>query len=259
VLTSEGHRRADLEIRNIRVAQQIDLLVDVTLRHDFIGAFPSALTPSALRQLQARAPGESCSSVLAPGLGTPFLALAAKEAASKFGLCRVPTYEDHESEILVRHAPRVWCPRARFDGAHPFVHCPTSLEVARNLWFLSPGPEWWMDRMCLDVKQPGGKVSLRWLIYSAAMKGAPYGMSLTFKPPRHDDQPHLIYFRYGHAEVDSSLVWPSAIKSGAPRARCRDASGSITGFACSSPLPPRLSSARRRRLPSARRRPCACV
>jgi hypothetical protein len=32
VLTSEGHHRADLEIRNIRVAQQIDLLVDVTLR-----------------------------------------------------------------------------------------------------------------------------------------------------------------------------------------------------------------------------------
>jgi hypothetical protein len=33
VLTSEGHRRADLKIRNIRVAQQIDLLVDVTLRN----------------------------------------------------------------------------------------------------------------------------------------------------------------------------------------------------------------------------------
>jgi hypothetical protein len=38
VLTSEGNRRADLEIRNIRVAHQTDLLVDVTLRHDFIGA-----------------------------------------------------------------------------------------------------------------------------------------------------------------------------------------------------------------------------
>ena len=30
-------RRADLEILNIQVAQQIDLLVDVTLRHDFVG------------------------------------------------------------------------------------------------------------------------------------------------------------------------------------------------------------------------------
>jgi hypothetical protein len=30
VLTSAGNRRADLEIRNIRVAQQTDLLVDVT-------------------------------------------------------------------------------------------------------------------------------------------------------------------------------------------------------------------------------------
>ena len=38
VLTSEGNRRADLEIRNIRVAQRTDLLVDVTLRHNFIGA-----------------------------------------------------------------------------------------------------------------------------------------------------------------------------------------------------------------------------
>jgi hypothetical protein len=38
VLTSEDNRRADLEIRNIRVAQQTDLLVDVTLRHHFIGA-----------------------------------------------------------------------------------------------------------------------------------------------------------------------------------------------------------------------------
>jgi hypothetical protein len=35
VLTSEGNRCADLEIRNIG---QTDLLVDVTLRHHFIGA-----------------------------------------------------------------------------------------------------------------------------------------------------------------------------------------------------------------------------
>jgi hypothetical protein len=33
-LTSEINRRADLEVLNIRVAQQTDLLVDVTLRHD---------------------------------------------------------------------------------------------------------------------------------------------------------------------------------------------------------------------------------
>jgi hypothetical protein len=38
VLTSEGNRSADLEIRNIRVAQQTDLLVDVTVRHNFTGA-----------------------------------------------------------------------------------------------------------------------------------------------------------------------------------------------------------------------------
>jgi hypothetical protein len=38
VLTSAGNQRADLEVLNIRVAQQTDLLVDVILRHDFIGA-----------------------------------------------------------------------------------------------------------------------------------------------------------------------------------------------------------------------------
>jgi hypothetical protein len=38
VLTSEGNRRTDLEVLNIRVTQQTDLLVDVILRHDFIGA-----------------------------------------------------------------------------------------------------------------------------------------------------------------------------------------------------------------------------
>ena len=34
----EGNRRADLEIRNICVAQQTDVLVSVTFRHNFIGA-----------------------------------------------------------------------------------------------------------------------------------------------------------------------------------------------------------------------------
>jgi hypothetical protein len=37
VLTSEGNRRADLEIRNIRVEWQTDLLVDVTVGHNFKG------------------------------------------------------------------------------------------------------------------------------------------------------------------------------------------------------------------------------
>ena len=43
VLASAGNRRADLEVFNIlRVAQQTNLLVDVTLRHDFIGTGPRA-------------------------------------------------------------------------------------------------------------------------------------------------------------------------------------------------------------------------
>ena len=49
VLTSEGSRRADLEIRNIRLADTVDLLVDISIRHDFIGAGRSGLTQGQLR------------------------------------------------------------------------------------------------------------------------------------------------------------------------------------------------------------------
>jgi hypothetical protein len=48
VLTSAGKRRADLEILNIQVAQQIDLLVDVTLRHDFVGVGHNGLNQGQL-------------------------------------------------------------------------------------------------------------------------------------------------------------------------------------------------------------------
>ena len=44
VLPNEGTRRADLEVHNIRVAGKTDLLIDVTLRHPFIGAGRSGLT-----------------------------------------------------------------------------------------------------------------------------------------------------------------------------------------------------------------------
>jgi hypothetical protein len=49
VLTSEGNRRADLEIRNIRVAGQTDLLVDVTVRHNFKGTGHNGQTQGQLR------------------------------------------------------------------------------------------------------------------------------------------------------------------------------------------------------------------
>jgi hypothetical protein len=49
VLTSEGNRRADLEIRNIRVAGQHDLLVDVTIRHNFKGTGHNGQTQGQLR------------------------------------------------------------------------------------------------------------------------------------------------------------------------------------------------------------------
>ena len=49
VLPSEGTRRADLEVRNLRVAGKTDLLIDVTLRHPFIGACSSGHTQGQLR------------------------------------------------------------------------------------------------------------------------------------------------------------------------------------------------------------------
>ena len=122
--------------------------------------------------------------------------------------------DDHplglRGESRARNAPCIsrveslwWHPHGR---EHPFITCQTSTMDDRNVWFLPPDPDWWMDRMCLDVAQPAGNVSLRWLIYSAVMEGAPYGMSMSFNPPRHDDPPTLNFFRYCIATVDSRIT-----------------------------------------------------
>ena len=47
--SKSGKRCADLEILNIEVAQNIDLLVDIILRHDFIGAGHNGLNQGLLR------------------------------------------------------------------------------------------------------------------------------------------------------------------------------------------------------------------
>jgi hypothetical protein len=49
VLPSEGTRRPNLEVRNIRVAGKTNLLIDVTLLHPFIGAGRSGHTQGQLR------------------------------------------------------------------------------------------------------------------------------------------------------------------------------------------------------------------
>jgi hypothetical protein len=49
LLTSEGKRHADLEIRNIYVAGQTDFLVDVTVRHNFKGTGHNGQTQGQLR------------------------------------------------------------------------------------------------------------------------------------------------------------------------------------------------------------------
>jgi hypothetical protein len=51
VLTSEGNRRADLEIRNIRVAQQTDLLVDVTRPASHQRTFSARASPPMHRSV----------------------------------------------------------------------------------------------------------------------------------------------------------------------------------------------------------------
>ena len=48
-LVSEGTRSPDLEVSSLRVAGKTDLLLDVTLRHPFIGAGRSGLTQGQLR------------------------------------------------------------------------------------------------------------------------------------------------------------------------------------------------------------------
>jgi hypothetical protein len=95
---------------------------------------------------------------------------------------------------------------------HPFINCSTSLNDALNIWHVPPGPDWWQHRMCLDVAQPASmnnaaqSVSLRWLLYHAAVQGAPHGLSLSFNPPPRNAQPNLIFLSYCVAEIDSSLV-----------------------------------------------------
>jgi hypothetical protein len=49
VLKSEVSRRANLEVRNIRVAQKTDLLIDVTIHHPLIGAGRSGHNQGQLR------------------------------------------------------------------------------------------------------------------------------------------------------------------------------------------------------------------
>jgi hypothetical protein len=49
VLTSEGGRCADLDVRKIRVSEMTDLLIDVTLCHDFIDVSSSGLNQGQLR------------------------------------------------------------------------------------------------------------------------------------------------------------------------------------------------------------------
>ncbi len=49
IIISESGSRANLEVRNIRVSEMTDLLIDVTLRHDFIGDGPPGLNQGQLR------------------------------------------------------------------------------------------------------------------------------------------------------------------------------------------------------------------
>ena len=68
VLTSEGNRCADLEIRNIREAQQTNLLVDVTIRHYFkvsMGRLKASSATPTTRTTSSRAPLPTRSATIA--------------------------------------------------------------------------------------------------------------------------------------------------------------------------------------------------
>ena len=65
VLTSVDNRRADLEIRNMRVAGQTDLLLGITVRHNFkkvqvtMGRLKASSATPTTRTTSSRSPGEA--------------------------------------------------------------------------------------------------------------------------------------------------------------------------------------------------------
>jgi len=161
----------------------------------------------------------------------------------------VPTRNDYLNEAKTLNAPYpdFW---QRCGRDHPFINCSTSLDNALNMWHVPPGPDWWQHRMCLDVAHPAGvkgatpEVSLRWVLYHAAVEGAPHGLSLTFTPP--PVTPNRLSSTSPMVLPKLNRVLPDAMASRVISSHHRRTHGFLNGFACTSKPPTRLSSLRRR-------------
>jgi len=113
--------------------------------------------------------------------------------------------------------------------------CPTEIDDGSNIWVIPPGPPWWQNRLCfliphdnvcalqglrsqatadtsgalqgcLDALQgfASGWVTLRWLIYSAALESAQHRVSLSLISPPLDAQPPFIF--WGHY-IEEAEQW----------------------------------------------------
>jgi hypothetical protein len=85
VLTSEGNRRADLEICNIRLAQQTDLLLDVTVRHNSkapvsMGRLKASSATPTTRTTSSRAPLPTRSATIATHIAATGMWLSCRRA-----------------------------------------------------------------------------------------------------------------------------------------------------------------------------------
>ena len=119
------------------------------------------------------------------------------------------------------------------------MNCPTAIDDGANIWVIPPGPSWWqlridsvsLSRMTMSAlywgyarrKQPthpvlyrgvfmpqalqgfaSGCVTLRWLIYSAALELAQHRVSLSLISPPRDAQPP---FNFEGRYVEEAEQW----------------------------------------------------
>jgi hypothetical protein len=127
---------------------------------------------------------EFCPSVLVAGLGNPFLEMAEQDGERLWTVQGAHRRRHCQRRQSIAHTYLRF--RQPSGHEHPFINCSTSLNNALNIWLVPPGPDWWQHRMCLDIAHPDWangatpEISIRWMIYHAAVQGAPHGPSITF-------------------------------------------------------------------------------
>jgi hypothetical protein len=96
---------------------------------------------------------------------------------------------------------------------HPFLNCSTKLLDAGNIWVVPPGPDWWQNRICIDIdffpsEEESFMTNLRWLLLCSCGRGTTWTVA-DFHPPadRRTAAPHLPrLWRRGSGTVASYLV-----------------------------------------------------